>query len=146
MSLVASRWDLIWALACLQPFGPDIAAAEPLLDHLGWSAAERAELAAGLTRLLSDPATPEEWVAHDAVALGRGLPVGSWITPMGVRSAGDREAVPPRSEGSPTAARQTVICDLADRVMELLRCRRDRSGLGSGRVAAGTSASARPRR
>ncbi len=110
----ACRHDLVWALACFCPPGPSEFG--PLLDRLGWTSAERAELTAGLDRLLTDPQTPEEWVAHDTVAAARRLPVTRWITPMGLRTEGRLE---PLSEPAqpPTPERAAMLAELADQVL-----------------------------
>jgi uridine kinase len=113
----ACRHDLVWALACLCPPGPTLTAAAPLLDRLGWTAPEREELAVGLDRLLIDPRTPEEWVAHDTVAAARRLPGTRWITPMGVRTQGELEPLPvPPAPATPERA--ALLAELADRVLE----------------------------
>ncbi|WP_152361227.1 hypothetical protein [Microlunatus speluncae] len=111
----ACRHDLLWALACCSCL-PEAVAPDPLLDRLGWTAAERAELAAGLGRLLSDPQTPEEWVAHDTVAAARRLPADRWITPMGLRTEGRLE--PLTEPAAPmTPERAALLAELADEVL-----------------------------
>ncbi|GAB3764692.1 nucleoside/nucleotide kinase family protein [Microlunatus parietis] len=112
----ACRYDLVWALACLCPPGPDLEAARPVLDRLGWTDAQRDELAAGLDRLLVDPRYPEEWVAHDTVAAARGLAEARWITPMGVRTQG--ELAPPETpKAGLLPGRVGLLAELADRAL-----------------------------
>lgn len=130
----ACRRDLLWALACFCPPGPGSAEAAPLLDRLGWTAAERLELADGLDRLLTDPRTPEEWVAHDAVAAARRLPGTRWITPMGVHTQGDLELLSaPAAPMMPERA--AVLAELADRVLEAGRDRPLKIALDGGTCA-----------
>ncbi|MFC7623287.1 hypothetical protein [Microlunatus sp. GCM10028923] len=112
----ASRHDLLWALACLCPPGPDLAAARPTLDRLGWTDAERDELAAGLDRLLDDPRYPEEWVAHDTVAAARRLSGVRWITPRGLRTQGDLEPLTDPPAGL-LPGRVGLLTELADRAI-----------------------------
>ena len=105
-----------------------------LLDRLGWTAAEREELAAGLARLLTDPRTPEEWVAHDTVAAARRLPGIDWITPMGVHTKGELEplSVPPAPA---TPERAALLAELADRVLEAAADRPIKIALDGGTCA-----------
>lgn len=112
----ACRHDLVWALACLCPPGPGLTSARPVLDRLGWTDAERAELTAGLDRLLTDPRYPEEWVAHDTVAAARGLSEVRWITPMGVRTLGNVEPLEEPPAGL-LPGRVGLLTELADRAL-----------------------------
>lgn len=130
----AIRNDLASALAVLHPPGPGMAGTDELLDRLGWTAAEREELAAGLARLLSDPRTPEEWVAHDTVAAAQRLSDVRWITPMGIHTEGKLEplAEPPEPR---TAERGAVLSELADRILADAPDHPIRVGLDGGTCA-----------
>lgn len=150
----ASRLDLAWALALLHPPrattprpatpGPatiDTGSAEraatgagATLARLGWTSAERAELTTGLARLLTDPRTPEEWVAHDTVAAALRLRDVGWITPMGVHTGGELEPLTDPPPPVP-AARRAVLAELAELILSRAGDHPLRIGLDGGTCA-----------
>ncbi|HEY9291796.1 MAG TPA: hypothetical protein VIP98_11000 [Microlunatus sp.] len=134
----ALRPELLRALACFADLTAEARSGVPAgLAAIGWYGEDIQEAVEALSRVRTDPRTPEEWVVHDAYAIVTG--VGRCVTPWGVHLQTHPDAYPPRPNPTAAGDRLVMLDAILNRIAGVRRDHPMRVAVDGGTAAGKTS-------